>query len=69
MKKAKHIFGHHAVLSLLQHAPQHINIVYLQAKKTDQHINEIINLGFKNAEKIIQRVKQNEFKRKTPYTI
>ena len=45
MKKAKHIFGHHAVLSLLQHAPQHINIVYLQAKKTDQHINEIINLA------------------------
>ncbi len=35
----------------------------------NKSLNEIINLGFKNAEKIIQRVKQNEFKRKTPYTI
>jgi len=35
----------------------------------NKSLNEIINLGFKNTEKIIKRVKQNEFKRKTPYTI
>lgn len=32
-------------------------------------LQEIIKQGFKNAEKIIKRLKENEFKQKTPYLI
>lgn len=40
--KYKHIFGFHAVSSLLLHAPEQIQLIYLQNKKYDEHSRTII---------------------------
>lgn len=39
---------------------------YLEQKKT---VEQILKMGFKNAEKIIQRVLKNKFKLETPYSL
>lgn len=45
MKSTKSIFGYHAVISLLSHTPKHIKHIYLQNKKQDDRVQEILQLA------------------------
>jgi 23S rRNA (guanosine2251-2'-O)-methyltransferase len=45
MKAIKHIFGYHSVIAALLHTPQHIACIYLQSKKQDEHMQEILQLA------------------------
>jgi len=45
MKSIKSIFGYHSVISLLSHTPKHVNCIYLQSKKYDEHSQEILQLA------------------------
>jgi len=43
--KSKHIFGYHPVISVLSHTPKHIVCIYLQSKKYDEHLQEILSIA------------------------
>lgn len=44
MKTTKPIFGYHSVISMLTHTPKHVVCVYLQNKKYDSYLQEILEL-------------------------
>ena len=48
MKKTKYIYGYHSVITMLLHNSKYVSCVYLQSKKNEHHIQELINLVQKN---------------------
>lgn len=44
MKKTKHIFGYHPVISVLMQNPKHISCIYLQSSKYDEHAQKVLKL-------------------------